>query len=408
MIVGLSIGNYRALKQVANLKLGRFHVLVGPNASGKTTFLDALDLIRDCLWDGPRPAIEARAPEFRDLTHMRGGGELQVELWLDLAQSTGANPDRLVAYRLALESDDALGVRIAAEELCAYAREAFQPGAFPGQYAVRASARRQRLVGKTSKGTDFYTRENGKYQDTFTFGAEKLTLAMTPADEERYPTANAVKRFLMQGVRYVQLNSRAMRQPCPATRPTELDLDGTNLARVVGRLRQTPGQGNGPPPDPQAMNRWTQHLRYALPDLREIGWQRREADNAEYVVLEYEDGLKCPSWLASDGTLRMLALTLPAFLPPTPGIYMVEEPENGVHPMALDIIIRSLSTIPAAQVLVATHSPLVVAQVGREPLLCFARDPEGATITPGASHPALRDWDGTPDLAAVFAAGILG
>jgi predicted ATPase len=103
----------------------------------------------------------------------------------------------------------------------------------------------------------------------------------------------------------------------------------------------------------------------------------------------------------------MLALTLPAFLPPEPALYMVEEPENGVHPKALEIILRSLSTVPGSQMLLATHSPFVVQQCGIEPLLCFSRDADGAHIIAGANHPMLKEWDGAPDLGIVFAAGVL-
>ena len=152
---------------------------------------------------------------------------------------------------------------------------------------------------------------------------------------------------------------------------------------------------------------WAEHLRYALPNLLNIGWDRRQADNAEFVLLRYENGLEAPSWVLSDGTLRMLALTLPAFLPPEPAVYMVEEPENGVHPKALEIILRSLSSIPDGQMLLATHSPFVVQQCGLEPLFCFTWDDRGTKILPGKDHPTLKNWDGTPDLGIVFASGVL-
>lgn len=210
----------------------------------------------------------------------------------------------------------------------------------------------------------------------------------------------------MQGVRYIQLNSPAMRLPCPATRSTELDLDGTNLARVVGRLLGANG-GQGLSGRSRIRRLRFGSNIYALPDLISIGWARRQADNAEYLLLRYENGLEAPSWVLSDGTLRMLALTIPAFLPPEPAVYMVEEPENGVHPKALEIILRSLSSIPDAQMLLATHSPFVVQQCGVEPLLCFSRDEQGTHITRGTEHPMLKDWDGMPDLGIVFAAGVL-
>jgi predicted ATPase len=146
-----------------------------------------------------------------------------------------------------------------------------------------------------------------------------------------------------------------------------------------------------------------------LEDLESIGWAARAPDNAEYLTLKFAGGLECPSWLLSDGTLRMLALTLPAFLSGPPSLYMVEEPENGVHPHALEIIVKALAAIPGSQVFVATHSPLVVQQVGAKPLLCFTRDKKtGVQIIHGEDHPALKDWEGSPDLASIFASRVLG
>ncbi|MBP4034461.1 AAA family ATPase [Aeromonas sp. PrichA-15] len=406
MIVGLSIKNYKGIRELRNLPLAAFHVLVGPNGVGKTTFLDAIDFVRDCLENGPAAAVASRhASDFNDLTWMRQGGSIEIELWLDLSAIRPALAESLLNYRLAIRADVDLGIRVDEELLRQYSK-AWLPAGESLNFSDKVKPKR--LLGKTSKGTDFYSREKGSYQDSFNFGQEKLTLGLTPPDEERYPTANAVRRFLMQGVRYIQLNSPAMRLPCSATRPADLELDGTNLARLVGRLIGVNG-GLGPywaePDTPVA--RWAEHLRYALPELKQIGWARRQADNAEYLILRYDNGLEAPSWVLSDGTLRMMALTIPAFLPHESALYMVEEPENGVHPKALEVILRSLSTIPGAQMILATHSPFVVQQCGVEPLLCFSHGEGGTSIIPGMKHPMLEHWDDSPDIGIVFAAGVL-
>ncbi|MDR3088534.1 MAG: AAA family ATPase [Desulfobulbaceae bacterium] len=416
MIIGISIRNFKGIGEISE-SLSEFHVLVGPNGVGKTTFLDAIDFVRDCLTHGPAWAVESRfIPDFRDLTWMRRGGVIEIELWLDLSRQLASLTESILRYRLAICQDSQYGVCIYDEQLEQYPRDQFlkngrwNPRICAGFHYPNSSSRARpeiKLLGKTSKGKDFYTREKGSYQDSFNFGRDKVTLALTPPDEEYYPTANAVRRFLMQGVRSMRLDSSAMRLPCPALRPTELELDGANLARVVGRLLGKNESGPSWAEEDSPVFRWAEHLRYALPDLAAIGWARRQADNAEYLLLRYDDGLEAPSWMLSDGTLRMLALTLPAFLPPESAIYMVEEPENGVHPKALEIILRSLTAIPGAQVLVATHSPFVVQQCGVEPLLCFSHDDKGVRITKGSKHPALKDWDGVPDLGIVFAAGVL-
>lgn len=406
MISGISIKNYKGIKEIERLPLSRFHVLIGPNGVGKTTFLDAVDFVRDCLTIGPSASVESRhIADFNDLTWMRSGGTIEIELWLDLSDQSPGITDSLICYKLAIRQDQKLGVCVNEEQLLQYSKTSLLAGK---KLDFHKKSKPKRLLGKTTRGMDFYSREKGTYQDSFNFGLDKLTLSLTPPDKEKYPTANLVREFLMQGVRYIQLNSPSMRLPCPATRTTELDLDGTNLARVVGKLLGANG-GLGPywsQKNTPVWN-WAQHLRYALPDLADIGWARRQADNAEFLMLRYENGLEAPSWVLSDGTLRMLALTLPAFMPAASSLYMVEEPENGVHPKALEIILRSLSTVPVSQMLLATHSPLVVQQCGISPLLCFSRDENGTHIIAGPDHSILRNWDGKLELGMVFAAGVL-
>lgn len=197
-----------------------------------------------------------------------------------------------------------------------------------------------------------------------------------------------------------------MAPPCPALEPDEFLPDGYNLARVAGRLLNP--KANGHDFDfAKAKEDWLYHLRLALPDLTDISWAQRPDDRAEYLRLHYRDGLIIPSWALSEGTLRMLGLTLPAFLPPRAGIHLIEEPENAVHPHALEVIVNALRAIPQSQVLVTTHSPLLVDLVGKQPLLIFGKQDGAVTITPGDQHPALANWDRSPALSSVFSAGYL-
>jgi predicted ATPase len=91
------------------------------------------------------------------------------------------------------------------------------------------------------------------------------------------------------------------------------------------------------------------------------------------------------------------------------GIYLIEEPENGVHPKAVETLFQSLSSIYDAQVLMATHSPVILSLARPEQVLCFAKNEEGATdIVSGDQHPRLRDWRGEVDLGTLLVAGVLG
>jgi predicted ATPase len=258
MIVAIQIRNYKGIQRTPWLELDPFHVLVGPNGSGKTTFLDGIEFVKSCIVNGPLAAVEERAPEYRDLTFMRRGGPIEIDLRLRFFEPPSDSLGTM-HYRLALTQDEQLGIRISEELL-----ERIEP------VAKRGAG--MRLLGKTSSGSDFYRRESGSYMDSFQFGPSKLALSLTPPDLQKYPTGNAVKNFLSQGVRYIQLDSRAMRQPAPATRPTDLELDGTNLPRVVGGLLRNGSGGKPSSEGRSAIKHWTEHLKFALNDLESIGW----------------------------------------------------------------------------------------------------------------------------------------
>ena len=173
----------------------------------------------------------------------------------------------------------------------------------------------------------------------------------------------------------------------------------TAEAKTFAELRQ----------DEKRFRAWLEHVRTALEDIQDIDTIELPENKHRYLVIEYANGARVPSWLASDGTLRLLTLTIPAYLHDLEGTFLIEEPENGIHPRAIETVLQSLSSIYRSQVLVATHSPVALNMLEPRDVLCFAKDGAGATdIVSGDRHPALRDWkNGEPDLGVLFASGIL-
>lgn len=69
--------NYRCLRHVSR-PLGPFHVLVGPNASGKTTFLDVVALLGDLVSGGLDAALSNRTANPEELLFRREGDRLEL------------------------------------------------------------------------------------------------------------------------------------------------------------------------------------------------------------------------------------------------------------------------------------------------------------------------------------------
>ena len=154
---------------------------------------------------------------------------------------------------------------------------------------------------------------------------------------------------------------------------------------------------------------WIAHLQEALPEFQTLKTALRQEDRHRYLTARLGEGVLLPSWLLSDGTLRLLALTLLAYVEDLSGSYLIEEPENGIHPKAMETVFQSLASVYAAQILCATHSPVLLSLAKPSQLLCFAKTEDGATdVIQGDQHPALRNWQSTIELETLFATGVLG
>ncbi len=418
MITLVEALNYRCLQYVAR-PLKPFHVLVGPNASGKTTFLDVIGFLGDIVSNGLEQALEDRASDPLNLL-FRGCGsglELAVEATVpDHLRERSMKPELdTVRYQVEIGFDDTeRQFEFKAETLLlkkAGVRAAEQRELFPQVPAAPASLQestrlsdRKVLVNKVKGGNDNFYNDSKpsdrSWAPSFKLGPKRSALRNLPADEDSFSIATWFREYLNSRIQRLMLNSRAIRRPSPPTRAAGFLPDGSNLSWVVARLRKR---------DPRRHAAWIKHLQTALPDLEDIRTIERPEDRHCYMIYEYAGRLKVPSWLVSDGTLRLTALTLPAYLADLSGIYLIEEPENGIHPGAVATVYDSLRSMYTAQVLLATHSPLVLNAASGDEVLCFAKDDQGATdIVPGSEHPRLREWQQDVDLGTLLASGVLG
>ena len=170
------------------------------------------------------------------------------------------------------------------------------------------------------------------------------------------------------------LNSSRIRQPSPPGQGRGFRPDGSNLPWVIAELEKA---------NSAKVREWVAHVRTALPDLEDIRTVETGRDRHRYLVLVYRGGLEVPSWMASDGTLRLLALTLPAYLADFRGVYLIEEPENGIHPRAVETMYQSLSSVYDAQILMATHSPVILSVVSQRTYSASPRRPKDHRYCPG-------------------------
>ena len=410
---------FRCLRYICQ-PTSRFHVLVGPNASGKTTFLDVIAFLGQLVGEGLDAAINERTKNFQDLIWQRSKGEFELAVEASIPEAKRAKLSEpgfdTIRYEVRIGQDsegdvsilwEKVLLKISAEDACTN----YQPDLFPSPLAPPESILHKgargikTVIKKVPGGNDNYYSEvygeSGKgWAPAFKLGPRKSALGNLPEDESKFPASTWLKQLLTNGVQKFVLNSALIRMASPPGQLRGFKPDGSNLPWIVESLKTRAAP---------RFAEWIAHVQTALPDIADIRTIEREDDRHRYLMLCYSNGLEVPSWMASDGTLRLLALTITAYLPDFFGVYLIEEPENGIHPKAVETMFQSLSHVYDAQILMATHSPVVLSIVDPGDVLCFAKDDSGATdIVTGSNHPALRDWRHECNLSTLFAAGVLG
>jgi predicted ATPase len=361
-------------------------MLVGPNASGKTTFLDVFALLGRLVSSGLEAAITERSHNFSDLLWGKSGTQFDLAIEASIPERLQEKLFDKIRYEVTI------GMDAISNETLILAETVFLKG---------QSSKRLVVTKKDSKHDHFYPENSQNHTaHSFKLGTRRSALGHLPEDESQFPVTVWFKNLLAEGTQRFILNSQLMRQPSPPGQQRGFKPDGSNLPWVIDSLHKQAFEN---------YKDWISHLQTALDDLEDIHTIVRPEDRHRYLMIRYRDGLEVPSWMASDGTLRLLALTLPAYLPDLSGIYLIEEPENGIHPRAVETVYQSLSSVYDAQVLLATHSPVILSMAKVEQVLCFAKTVDGATeIVNGSSHPALKNWRGETNLGVLFAGGVLG
>lgn len=429
MLRALQTDNFRMLAQNYVRLSTDLQVLVGQNATGKSTLLGAIELISTVIRDGAKRALVPLSPNFLDLCFYPG--QPRIALALELAVSA-PHPERsfhslslpgidgppdyvVLRYEVELGPDehDRIGLRILRENLFRLPERAQDMPSLSGEEAARYPVMHspakpprgwQMLLSKGLDGRAHFRDERQDISDSWRPAPEQSAFAVLPEEEEQYPLALRARELLLNAPQILVLDVAKLRRPSPPGLGVRLLPDGSNLPHVVRALRDN---------DTFLFDHWVSHVGLAVRGLSQIEIRERAEDRHLYLAARFEGQHDqfVPSWLLSDGTLRLMALTLLGFAaePSIPRAYMIEQPEDGLHPLAMQTVYSALCTPQlGTQIFLATHSPVFLAQVALEQTLVFRRSSVGySIIRRGPEIPELQAWRGHADMAHLLVSGVL-
>jgi predicted ATPase len=329
------IRGYRALADVA-LEMRPINVFFGPNAAGKSSFLDALWFVRDCAIRGVEEASGIRDHGIGLLWDgEKSADSLSIEL-----ETAGARYEtrfQLTSGRI----DPHVGEHLVSKQ--------------SGRTLIRRSP------GQTE--ADFY---HQRLDQTMTVELREPTrMALTrylDLEEETAPEALESDRLL----RFLHFyDSRSLdfwglrRRGSESSFQVKLWDRATNMWSVLRNLHDRRGRDD-------RFNVIVRHMREAFPKFEDLFL---EQTGATVVTGQFvEKGRRQPIQASgvSDGFLQLLVLLTALFSEgDRPSLIMFDEPETSLHPHAIAELAKAIEEATAQwqkQVMVATHSPVLMSQ----------------------------------------------
>jgi predicted ATPase len=391
-IQNLSISNFGCLRDVS-LDLEPLTVLIGPNDSGKTTILRALDALGRATRKGSRlrgpdgwRGVFDNQDDFNSITTDGDGNPFTIAL----------NRSPVGPFRYSTTVGiDAVGPCVVRELLAMESNIGFHRSVGKSQQLELILSLNQTIVGSYGQSQGVPVVASPSSLSFSNDPVAHVPLQVGQWSEYCKILGAAIPRFQ----RY-QFVPSALRSPVPVDEPvSQLEENGKGLAGYWAELLLTNGD---------LAKKIEENLSAFMPHVGRIHAIRLlralTSSSGDSVMkpcfelsVRIKNGVSIPAKSVSDGVLLFLAFLLIANEAGEKPVLLIEEPETGVHPGLLKQICTLLRTLttgghggPPAQVIVTTHSPLLLQHFEPNEIRVVVRGEDGYT--------QVVPFNGAPDI----------
>lgn len=382
----LSFGN-----EGMEIELQPLNVLIGPNAAGKSNFLETFRLFKG-IADGDLSKV------------IREGGGIREYLW------KGVPGDPVAKIEVVIKESQitpALSHRIgitAEGQLMSVTEEQIEISPSAGKNGQEAELV-YRFPDDNRRGTLRVEAEHqgqpvARLQSDLVIGGNRSIIGLY-RDPRRYRELAILESVFgrIQFARDLNLSGFG-----PVKVPQRTDLpsdvlweDASNLGLILN---------NYPTKTKQQI---VQYLKSVYDPIEEIN-TRVEGNTVQIFIEERGLASRTPAIRLSDGTLRYLCLLTLLNQPTLPSVLCLEEPEVGLHPDVIhtvaDLLVEASRRV---QIIVTTHSETLVSQLSEvsEAVIVCEREQNGTQLR--RLQPAkLQEWLEDYSLGDLWRKGLLG
>ncbi len=363
MLICLKVKGFRCLKDVG-VEFTPLTVLIGPNDSGKSSLLDCL-MVMKTLADEKTARGRSTPPKGKvfqrryDLTRASEfSGERETACEFLLLFRDPEDEKRKLQYDLTL------GFRNNEVDIV---KEILSAG--PERIVLQIDGMIHVLLDGERK--------------VFRAGESIRSRDLSFASTNSLPEKVLERLFPFRFFSLYSFNSEALSEPCPieADGVPQIGIDGSGLAALLDYYLGA---------ERDRFDAIEEDLRKFSPLVEKVLVRSAQTQLApgvgKSIWFRLPGGVDIPAWQASDGLLFALGFLAIIHSPGSPKTMLVEEPENGIHPENLEMIMHLFRRLTEGdfgdrpvQVIMTTHSPYLLDHAEPEEVRVVTRSREAGT-----------------------------
>jgi predicted ATPase len=352
MITRVYAKNFRSIGEI-DVGLNNLTVLVGPNSSGKSNFLDVLRFVSDGLRKGLQSAIDDERQGIKTIRRWAPSRPYDIEIEIEIQNN--------IKMKVRKKGN---------------ATE-FKEEPFKGKYRVEIKS--AKVIDQAEFTTYQVKRERCEVeyaQRQYIYELVNGAFTKKPKGLEIEPTNTGLILPLIGFLRpysymyrslsrmfFYNIYPNIIRSPREPSSEYPLDSHGRNIASVLRRMQREKSS-------------WLEDIKEVLSNVVSDINDFQVVPVGGFLTIKFKHKSKDikPHYFEasqeSDGTLRILGILVALFQEPPPFLLAIEEPEITVHPGVLGILAELIkeASEKRSQVLVTTHSPDLISKFNADDL----------------------------------------
>jgi predicted ATPase len=394
MIKQIKIQHFFSFGESAEINLNtETNVLVGINGSGKSNFLKAIRLLYESTVGEGMSNLLSNWGGFGSIAHFKNKEVKEVFLSFEFDKDS---INKITKTSDSFKTNPIYEIRIK------------KIGGI-GEYQLEEYFYQKNsdfIFLKVENGSAVVSRRNQKaigLERLEVFDPRELVIRQLSDPDQYFPIftlKKAIGKITVYDYFDTTLKS-PIRQLSSYYSETSLLPDGRNLTSLLNYLN-----GNAI----QAYDKIIEEIKNLNIQIRELVFSTPLAGKTLLTLKEKELGKTISVEHISDGTLRFLLLMSILYNPNGGTIICLDEPEIGLHP---DMINRVATAIKHAsksgsQIIVATHSPLLLNNFELEDLLIFEKNATNESEVKYKSEDNFENWEGEFLVGQMWLRGQIG